>query len=46
MLSGSTISDVNDRLAEINVKYAVSSTSDVRCKPMLSSLMGRLHESS
>ena len=42
MLSGSVISDIKDLLAEMEAKYAGSAKSEVRRKPLPSSLMGRV----
>ena len=41
-LSGSAILDINERLAEIEAKYAGSAISDARRKPMPLSILGRV----
>ena len=42
MLSGRVISDIKDRLAEMEAKYAGSAKSEALRKPMPPSLMGRV----
>ena len=42
MLSGSAISDIKDRLSEMDDEYAGSATPDARRKPMPANLMWRV----